>query len=280
VCSSDLEVALGIAGRTSTEIELGAALEIQTIIAVEPPPATVVMPGSRLVLRPAAAFGVITSVDWYRDSALIASNQPELVIESATSGHSGRYWATFSGHPEFSATTPQMLLVAHTDRHRLVNQSTRLTISADSPTATFGFVIGPRAANSYYGQRVLIRVVGPDLADFGVGSPLSDPVYTLHHADGDDITPGIYFAEVIYEDGSTPQSRYLEAVAEQSRIVGAFPIDAQLQYPVGSRSVADAPNLAAGAYTLTVSSASGGTGEVLVEIYEVHTAGFAYPIYP
>lgn len=273
-------IPVSVAGKVTTEVELGADPGFDMIIPVEPAPATVITPGSRLVVRLAAAFGDVTDVNWYHGGTLIASNQSTLVIESASPDNSGRYRATFSGHSRFSATTPQAILIATTDRHRLVNQSTRVTISPSSPTATFGFVISPPAAGSYYGQRVLIRIVGPDLADFGVENPLSDPLYTLHDANGGDITPGMIFPAVIYEDGSTPQSRYVATVAEQARIVGAFPIDAAVQYPVTSRSVADAPNLTAGAYTLTVTSASGGTGDVLVEIYEVRTEGFSYPISP
>lgn len=255
--------------RSSSQMvmELGYIPLLQTVVPLEPAPATVIALGTRVTLRPSADFGPVTDLKWYRNGAVIATDQPELSFV-ASQDTSGYYSATFSGVPYIPGTSPLQIQVGVADRHRIVNQSTRVTISPSSPTATFGFVIQPPAAGSVNGQLILLRVIGPALGSFGVAQPLPDPVYTLRNAAGVDRTPAqVFTTDVI--NGKTAEQRYREYVDRQSLIVGAFPVVSDLQAAPAPRNLADATNLRAGAYTMTVSSASGATGEVLVEIYEV-----------
>ncbi|WP_221031028.1 immunoglobulin domain-containing protein [Actomonas aquatica] len=228
-------------------------------------PATFLAPGTAVTLRLSSEFGEVTNIRWYRNNTLL-TNTSELVIPAFDSPDSGYYRATFSGHAEYSSTNTVLLLAGIADRHRLINQSTRVTISPSSPRATFGFVINPPLAGSYGDLRILIRVIGPALAGFGVASPLSDPVYRLYSSAGDDVTPGMVFLDYVgaHQD-------YRDRVNTTSTAVGAFPVDSDIQSTVPPRNLADVVQLSAGAYTLTVSSASGATGEVLVEIYDTWT---------
>lgn len=264
----EVPVSVGIPGRSSLSLELGHFPIIQTIVPIEPTPATVVAPGTRLTLRPSRDFGEISNVDWFWNGNRIATDTPELVIEAADSEDSGIYRAEFDGSSFFSSTSPTLIHVGTADRHRLVNMSSRATLSPFAPTTTVGFVIEPPLAGSFQGREVLIRVIGPSLGEYDVDHPLPDPVMALRNIQsGGDI--GIGFPAVVYEDGTTPESRYYDRIREISATVGAFPIrlpDPQSDEPTDQAMLL---SLSGGAYTVTVNSASGQSGDVLVEIYEV-----------
>ncbi len=70
-------------------------------------------------------------------------------------------------------------------------------------------------------------------------------------------------------DGKSAEQNYREYVNFQTALVGAFPIASDLQLSPAPRNLADATNLPAGAYTITVHSECNASGEVLVEIYQV-----------
>lgn len=263
-------VQVGVAGSRTVTLELGNSGIVSSSSArgFEPSPAEVFSPGTRLVLKPSSEFGVISNVRWFRNDLQIASNTPELIIDSAAAEHSGHYWATFDGHSTYGSTSPRQITVGIGDRHRLVNMSSRVTLSPSTPSATLGFVIAPRAAPSFQGQEVLMRVVGPSLADFGVANPLLDPELTLRAVKSGDIV-SLAFTQVVFSDGSTPESHYLDRIRAVSATVGAFPIP--LSDPLGS-TPSDRVllmHLPVGAYTVTANSSSGATGDVLIEVYEV-----------
>jgi len=79
----------------------------------------------------------------------------------------------------------------------------------------------------------------------------------------------IGFPAIAYDDGTTPQSRYFDWVRRVSAAVGAFPI--KLYEPQTPAPSEDALliRLSPGAYTVTLQSAAGATGEAMIEIYEV-----------
>ncbi|GAB5562464.1 MAG: hypothetical protein SynsKO_41110 [Synoicihabitans sp.] len=263
-------ITVGIVGRPpEIAYSLGSSImTVNGVVALEPARAKIIAPGSTVTLELAEGFGTVSNVNWYHDGTRLASNQNSLRIESFAAEDAGNYHASFEGNADYSTTNTIKLHGAIADQHRLVNQSSRIKISPESPTATFGFVITPPAGGSYYGQSILIRVIGPALADYGVTSPLTDPVYQLRDADGKDVTTGLAFTAV-FIDGKSSEQHYRDSVNEASVSVGAFPVESALQWSPAPRNLADIAQLTGGAYTVTVSSESGGTGEVLVEIYEV-----------
>lgn len=261
-------IPIGIPSSSSITLELGYAPFILTIVPIEPAPATIVSPGTRITLLPSTDFGDISDINWFFNGTQIANNTAELVIESARAADSGYYYASFSGYEGTSTTQNLLISVQTADRHRLVNQSSRVTISPSSPTAIFGFVIDPPVAGSVRGQEVLIRAVGPGLSDHGVPNPLPDPEMVVRSTKtGNDI--GIGFTQIVFPDGTTPETRYLDRIRRVSAEVGAFPITLPESLDaVGANQVLLIP-LQAGGYTVTVSSHSGASGDVLVEVYEV-----------
>lgn len=134
---------------------------------------------------------------------------------------------------------------------RLVNLSARALAGEGPETFIAGFVVGGQNRN-----RVLVRGVGPALAGFGVTGALANPrLEVFRESSG-----------VAYNDdwGATSNAPML---AEVSRRAGAFALataagDAALILPAAN-----------GAYTAHVTSASGGTGVALIEVYD--TAGNA-----
>jgi uncharacterized delta-60 repeat protein len=131
---------------------------------------------------------------------------------------------------------------------RAINFSCRSTTGPGANVLTVGFVI--EGGNS---KRVLIRAVGPSLSTFGVTGFLSDPVLTLFSG-GSPILSGSTVGTGPQEDLNLP------AVFAD---VGAFALNP------GSDDMAMSPTLAPGAYTAQVTSLTGQSGVVLLEVYEV-----------
>ena len=125
---------------------------------------------------------------------------------------------------------------------RLVNVSARNFVGTGDNIMIAGFVVdGPVA------KTLLIRAVGPTLAGFGVGGTLADPKLEIFRNG----------AKAVENDDWSP------ALAATAQAVGAFAL------APNSRDAALLVTLPPGAYSAQVSGIAGGTGEALVEVYEV-----------
>ena len=125
---------------------------------------------------------------------------------------------------------------------RLLNVSARNRVGAGGDILIAGFVIGGTGAKT-----VLIRAVGPTLSAFGVGDPLKDPKLEVYQgsnliAENDDWAP---------------------ALATAFAKVGAFALPSQ------SRDAAITLTLQPNAYTVHVKGLDGGSGEAIIEIYDL-----------
>jgi hypothetical protein len=127
--------------------------------------------------------------------------------------------------------------------NRLGNISTRGFVGTGQNVLIGGFVIagGPKL--------VLIRVLGPGLASFGITAPLMDPSVSLYHAQA------VLESNTGWQNQPDPNT-----VAE---------IEATHLEPPSTGDDAILIQLEQGAYTTVVTGASGDTGTALVEIYEV-----------
>ena len=127
---------------------------------------------------------------------------------------------------------------------RLANASARARAGSDDETLIAGFNLeGPSA------RPVLIRVVGPTLAQFGVTSALADPRLTLFHGG----------TAIATNDDWEKNSG---ATAATFAAIGAFAL------PAASRDAALFLNLSPGAYTIHANGANGTTGIALIELYD------------
>jgi len=125
---------------------------------------------------------------------------------------------------------------------RLINVSARNQVGTGDNILIAGFNIAGTGT-----KQLLLRAVGPKLAAFGVTGFLVDPKLELY-------------------SGSTKLNEndsWAATLAATFTAVGAFPLDA------GSRDAALLTTLAPGPYTVQVSGVNHGTGEALIEIYEV-----------
>lgn len=162
---------------------------------------------------------------------------------AALSGQSS--WPMFRGGPAHHGRVR-----APVEGARLVNLSTRATMSADTNLIT-GFVVRGVTPKEH-----LVRAVGPTLAQFGVPNPLADPTITLRRQQTGALVSAGFNDNWNDENGGVHLS---DAAAR----VGAFPLAA------GSRDAAIVPLLNPEPYTATVGSADSGSGDALVEAYDV-----------
>lgn len=142
----------------------------------------------------------------------------------------------YDGSLTYSAATP-----------RIINVSARGDAGGGGDALIAGFVIAGQAA-----KKVLIRGIGPGLAEHGVFNFLADPQVTLYR---DDVA--LANNDDWYE---APNAVAIAAAAAQA---GAFFLSPS------SKDAALLLTLPPGGYTVQVTSASGTVGNALAEIYEV-----------
>jgi hypothetical protein len=130
---------------------------------------------------------------------------------------------------------------------RLANLATRgLVRGGESLVA--GFVLGGERART-----LLIRGVGPELANFGVPGALVDPVISIAQNS----------VEFVSNDDWSDDSEVGDAIAIIGTTAGAFSL------PRGSADAALLITLSPGLYTVQVTGKGGASGIVLAEIYDV-----------
>lgn len=154
-------------------------------------------------------------------------------------------------------------LVGEEDVHTLVNVSARVRIGANESVIPGFVVIGEK--------QFLIRAVGPKLADLGVPSPLPDPTMTVFRSRFDGNPPDEIAMVDDWKEGGADVAAINAAMAS----TGAFPLEPVSDFQGNplptddTKSAATLVTLSTGVYTVVVTSADDGDGEVLVEVYEV-----------
>ena len=123
-----------------------------------------------------------------------------------------------------------------------LNVSTRLDVGTGDKVSIGGIIITPGNA-----KRVLLRAIGPSLANVGVTEPLSDPVLELHAADGSLITSNDNWKDSLQ----------------------MMDIEATGLAPTNDLESAILMTLSPGLYTAIVNGQNGGTGVGLVEAYDL-----------
>lgn len=126
---------------------------------------------------------------------------------------------------------------------RLVNVSARNRVGVNDDILIAGFTISGTGS-----KPLLIRAIGPKLGAFNVGGFLVNPKLEIYDGAGAKVTEN--------DDWNS-------SLAATFTTVGAFALD------VGSRDAALVTALPPGGYTAQVRGADGGTGEALIEIYEL-----------
>jgi len=139
---------------------------------------------------------------------------------------------------------------------RLINISTRARVgTGDANALIAGFIISPGTS-----KQVLIRASGPSLTQASIGLPsslvLANPRIEVYNGDS---------IKIFENDNWKVSSGGSLATAADFSSVGAFPF-------TSDNDSALLATLAAGSYTVKVTSANAGTGLALVEVYDVSGA--------
>ena len=132
---------------------------------------------------------------------------------------------------------------------RLKNLSTRARVATGAGVAIPGLVITGENART-----VLVRAVGPGLAAFGIGSTLARPSLVV-----------ISGVRAVAANAGWESSPDPAAIAAAAISAGAFPLQN------GRADAALIATLPAGVWTIQVSGADGGSGVVLIEVYDLST---------
>ena len=126
---------------------------------------------------------------------------------------------------------------------KLANISTRGFVETDSNVMIGGLIIGPAGGSN---ATVVVRAIGPSLADFGIPGALQDPALELKDANGTTL--------ISNDDWQQGQPTEIQQA-------GLAPTD--------TRESALLATLAPGAYTAIVRGAGNTTGVGLVEVYHL-----------
>ncbi|MBS0664582.1 MAG: alkaline phosphatase D family protein [Verrucomicrobia bacterium] len=144
--------------------------------------------------------------------------------------------ATSGANPGYVAPAPSAL----------INISARGRIASATDNNIVGFVISGSVPRT-----ILIRAVGPSLAPYGVTDALPDPTFKLYQGQT------VLAANDNWGDAAA-------TLASTFTHVGAFAYGG-----IASKDAAAVVTLLPGVYSVVATSADGGTGTVLVEVYDV-----------
>jgi N-acetylneuraminic acid mutarotase len=155
-------------------------------------------------------------------------------------------------HAGFAATnTNQIFTVTSTSGTQLGNISTRSLVQTGDNIMIGGFIVEGTGAKS-----VIIRAIGPELAQYGITNALANPTLELHNAAGDLIASNDNWQTTII--GGIITTNQVSDIQNS----GHAPTSAD-----ESAIIADLPP---GNYTAIVRGVSNTTGVALVEVYDLN----------
>lgn len=192
-----------------------------------------------------------TQYQWQKDGRDIAgATDAKLKLRTVQGSAAGNYTVRVTNSAGSVTSTPVALAVE--SEARLVNLATRAAVGRGGDILIAGFVIGGTQP-----RQVLLRGIGEQLTDFGIGGVLRDPVITLYGAKGEFMGSN--------DDWFSSSADQVAAIREAARQAGAF---AQRD---NANDGAILTTLPPGSYTAQVKGLADTTGVALVEIYELGT---------
>lgn len=176
---------------------------------------------------------------------------------SAQHFHNGSYTVVVSnsGGSVSSTAVDVTVAPAATSDSRLLNLSTRALSQTGDNVLIPGFVLSGSGT-----KRLMIRAVGPTLAEFGVDDALEDPELTLSKWD----TATNAYVQAEYNDDwqDAAHAALNDSTAAQ---VGAFPLSE------GSADSSIIIDLGPGQYSAVAGGKDDGVGVAIVELYDADT---------
>lgn len=144
-----------------------------------------------------------------------------------------------------------------TSTGRLINLSTRGFVDTGDGVLVAGFVINGSAP-----KKVLVRGIGPTLANFGVTGTVADPVLKVYGSGSVLVAQNDNWGTPMTVPGGAAPATGAD-ISAAATATGAFGL------PAGSIDSAVLVTLQPGPYSAVVSAANNGTGAGLVEVYEL-----------
>ena len=192
------------------------------------------------IVEESIRLGAFNLSEGGRDSGMLISLEP------------GRYTARVKGSGGLTGVGLVEVYDADNSDERLstaevINIATRGEVGTGGDVLIAGFVVSGDVS-----KRILLRGIGPQLAEFGVSGVLEDPRIDLTNSEN----------ELVASNNDWGDNPDVAAVVSASQQVGAFPLDE------GSKDSVLLIWLEPGAYTAKVRGADGGTGVALIEVYD------------
>jgi len=231
-----------IAGLVKSNAATLSVATVSSASSITGPATQTVNTGSNVNLTVKAPSG--SSYQWlFNGRAISGATTSTLTLNSVGPTAAGNYIAEVLSGTTVIAEESANLSV--TTNARLLNLSVKGIVGTNGDVLTVGFVTQGTAS-----KQILIRGVGPALANFGVTNAIATPTLTLY---------GNY-QKVIATNAAWGGAPGLVTAAAQ---VGAFPIT-----NLKSTDTALLQTLPSGAYTATITAAGTATGTALAELYD------------
>ena len=179
-----------------------------------------------------------------RPFGLAFEDSGNLIVADNEEGATFRFTPTGTRSTIFASdfNTPQFVAIEPAPR-QILNISTRGFVEGGDHNLIAGFIIG---GSSPVGSNVAVRAMGPSLATAGIADPLADPYLEIRNADG----------TVLSSNDNWQQAPPGQGVGLNLQPTNDLEAALQLRLPGGT-------------YTAIVSSANGGIGTALVEVYDL-----------
>ena len=209
------------------------------------------MPDPILEVHDEAGAVVVSDDNWNatREEVIASGLAPVDEHEAAivTSLPAGAYTAVLSGVGQSDGVALVELYDLEPSNSSVANISTRGKVETGDNVMIGGFIIGGNLDTE-----VLVRAIGPSLANNGVSAPLQDPLLELHGSNG----------ELISTNDNWRSTQQAEIIA-----ISLAPSD--------NRESAILATLQPGNYTAIVRGQNGTSGVALVEVYNLDSASAA-----
>jgi len=194
---------------------------------------------------------------WKKNGTNIGgATSSQLLLNNTQASDSGSYTVTATnGSGSVTSAAAVLNVVTTSDPGRLINVSVRIVSGLGADTLFMGFVTGGSGTNGT--KQLLIRGIGPTLADFGVPNVMVDPIL-----------------DIIPQGAATPSQTNDDwagntSVVNTGNAVGAFALPLTT-----SKDSALLATLTSGVYSAKVSGKNNTTGTVLAEIYDANASTF------
>jgi hypothetical protein len=195
-----------------------------------------------------AAVGAFALNTGSADSAMVLTVPAGATYTVQVSGVSSATGVALAEVYELSNSVPELLS----------NVSSRVFVGTGAQIAIPGFVVSGAAPKT-----VLIRGIGPALANFNISGELAQTVLTIEDGSGKPIASDSGWGNALVPGTSTSSATYRQATAADMSAAGAFAL------PSNSGDSAIVVTLPPGNYTAELAGANSTTGTALVEVYQL-----------